>query len=164
MTIQMIAPLSSDPAARQPDPLGIGIGKRFDQPLGTTNFIAAYVQGTWTTGLNGKEKANLQPLEDLNALNAFLGAIRGGQPVPLSHGFNLVYTLGGQPPNLQGANSVISGLGSVYGLHTAFQGGGSGELLNTIDSIAAYAIFYWATDLNYSQARAANDTDWRIAA
>jgi hypothetical protein len=73
--------------------------------------------------------------EALNALNAFLGAVRGGKPVPLvTSGFSLLYTLGGHPANLQGANTVISGLGSVYGLHTAFQGGGPGVLLNTTDS------------------------------
>jgi hypothetical protein len=87
--------------------------------------------------------------EALNALNAFLGAIRGGQPVPLvTSGFGLLYTLGGRPANLQGANTVISGLGSVYGLHTAFQGGDSGVLLNTTDSIAAYVQGTWTTGLN----------------
>jgi hypothetical protein len=85
----------------------------------------------------------------LNALNAFLGAIRGGQPVPLvTSGFSLLYTLGGRPANLQGANTVISGLGSVYGLHTAFQSGGSGVPLNTTDSIAAYVQGAWTTGLN----------------
>jgi hypothetical protein len=92
---------------------------------------------------------NSQATEALNALNAFIGAVRGGRPVPLvTSGFNLVYTLGGHPANLQGANTVISGLGSVYGLHTAFQGGGTGVLLNTTDSIAAYVQGTWTAGVN----------------
>jgi hypothetical protein len=88
----------------------------------------------------------------LNALNAFIGAVRGGKPVPLvTSGFNLVYTLGGHPANLQGANKVISGLGSVYGLHTAFQSGGSGVPLNTTDSIASYVQGTWTSGLNSTE-------------
>jgi hypothetical protein len=128
MNAQMIAEPSGKPAVWQPDPLNPGICVRFDQQLNTTDSIAAYALFYWTKGLNGTE--NNSPLvtnsQAAEALNAFIGAVRGGQPVPLvTSGFNLVYTLGGQPPNLQGANTVISGLGSVYGLHAAFQSGGS---------------------------------------
>lgn len=105
---------------------------------------------------------NQQATEGLNAFNAFLGAIRGairgGQPVPLvTSGFSLAYTLGGRPPNLQGANNVISGLGSLYGLHSAFQAGGSdlerlqatlssmSQRPNAMNSIATYVQATWTT-------------------
>jgi hypothetical protein len=87
---------------------------------------------------------NQSAAEALNALNAFLGAVRSGQPVPLlTSGFNLIYTLGGHPPNLQGANIFVCG---------------------TTHSIAAYVQGAWTTGLNGSENSAANDLDWKITA
>ena len=85
---------------------------------------------------------NQQATEGLNALNAFLGAIRGGKPVPLlTSGCSLAYTLGGRPASLQGANTVLSGLGSLYGLHNAFGSGATSDLARTQATLSSINYF-----------------------
>jgi hypothetical protein len=116
------------PATDTSDGMLLMVMRHHKRSMYATHSIAAYVQWMWTTRQNSAQNDNplITNQQATEALNAFLGAIRGGKPVPLvTSSVGLLYTLGGHPANLQGANTVISSLGSLYGLHTAFQSGGS---------------------------------------
>jgi hypothetical protein len=114
--------------------------------LRTTDSIAAYVQGTWTMGVNYAENVNLT-IQTIGNSN---------QSIERNE-----YVIGAQS---EAALLLHLATGRVHESHGDKANDTSQDLRNATDSIAAYAIFYWARGLNHSRNRAVNDYFWRAAA
>jgi hypothetical protein len=121
-------------------------GQRTGQPLNTTDSIAAYVQGTWTMGLNGAENVNsaIQTLDN------------GNQSFERTE-----YAVGAQSET---ALLLHVATGRVHESHGAMAKDANIEFYDAIDSIAFYVLFMQATRSNDAENMAANDDSWRITA
>jgi hypothetical protein len=108
--------------------------------------IAAYVHGTWTTGVNDAGNVNwtIQTIDNNN------------------QNFELTQCAMGAQSNT--ALQLLSTTGRAHENHDPMLKDKNKDFRDAADSIAAYAIFCWVRGLNYSKNLSVNDASWRAVA